>query len=200
MGVKVEGVRADERVSLVDPAARKRRRRIVLGGAGVAALALVVVLLMFLGGSPTVYGLSGQHFEVAFTGAPIQSGQLSQPTAFSAAPGVKGVESWRYGDASVSELVEIQQFPSNDPYLVLGKEADNLLAQELAGSHATTIGGLPGVELVTQGTPGSLPGMFAVTETVVLLDPQAQIQYVLIASGPSVSAVSAFVGSFQVVS
>jgi hypothetical protein len=197
MGVKVEGVRADERVSLVDPAARRRRRRLLLGGGGLGVLVLVVVLLMFVGGSPPVYGPSGEHFEVAFTGAPIESGQLSEPTAFNAAPGVKGVQSWRYGDASVSELVEIQQFPANDPYLVLGDEADNLLAQELTGSHPTTIGGLPGVELVTQGTPGSLPGLFAVTETVVLLDPQAQIQYVLIASGPSVSTVSAFIDSFH---
>jgi hypothetical protein len=201
VGVKVDGVRPDERTSLVDPVARARRRRFLLGGGFGGALLVLILLVLILGGSPAVYGPQNRHFEIAFTGAPIESGgQLAQPTAFSAVPGIQGVESWRYGDSSVSELVEVEQFPADDPYLVLGKEADNLLAQELPGSRATTVGNLPGVELITQGSPASLPGLFPVTETAVLINPKTQSQYILIASGESVSDTSGFVDSFKAVS
>jgi hypothetical protein len=194
MGVKVEGVRADERVAVTDTTVRNRRM-LIGGGVVVVVVAVVaVVLLQSIKTTPT-YGPVGHQFQVTFGGSATQSASQAQIGSFRAASGVTGVESWRYADSSVSETVQIEDFPANDPFLIDNSAATNLLLQELAGSHAVTISGLPGVEGLSTTTYNGVTAAFPYTDTAVLL--QQDTQFIVTASGNSSSQVQSFVHSFQ---
>ena len=196
MGVKVEGVRADERVAVTDSTARNRK--LLIGGAifVVILVVIAVVVVQALKPVPT-YGPAGHQFQASFGGSAAQSGAL-QVGSFRAASGVTGVESWRYASSSIEEVIQIEKFPSNDPYLLYGANATNLLIQELAGSHSVTISGLPGVELLTTNSSSTgLSTAFPYTDQAVLL--QGDTQFVISASGNSQPDVQSFVHSFKTV-
>jgi hypothetical protein len=196
MGVKVEGVRADERVVVADTTARNRK--MLIGGAifVVVVAVLAVVVMQALKPTPT-YGPVGHEFQAAFGGGATQSGAL-QVGSFRAANGVTGVESWRYANSSITEVVQIENFPSNDPYLNYGADATNLLIQGLGGGHAVRVSGLPGAELLTtSGTGGLVQTAFPYTDQMVLI--QGEALFVVTASGNSQSSVTGFVHSFKTV-
>jgi hypothetical protein len=197
MGVKVEGVRSDERVVVADSTARNRKLLI-----GAVVVVVVVVVAAFvatsaLKGTPT-YGPVGHQFQADFAGSATQAG-AAQVGSFQATSGVSGVESWRYGTSSATQIIEIESIPANDPFLNYGADATNLLLQELTGSHAVTISGLPGVELLSTGGTGvgGISTAFPYTDTAVLL--QGDTQYIVSASGDSQSSVQGFVHSFKTV-
>lgn len=193
MGVKVEGVRADERVAVADTTARNRR--MLIGGAIFVVVVVVVAIVVVQALKPTpTYGPAGHEFQAAFGGGATQSG-AQQVGSFRAASGVTGVESWRYANSSVSEVVLIENFPKNDPFLIEGADATNLLIQELPGSHSVTISGLPGVELVSTSSGSGFSTNFPYTDQAVLL--QGDTQFVISASGNSQSSVQSFVHSFK---
>lgn len=194
MGVKVEGVRADERVAVADTTARNRR--MLIGGAIFVVVVAVVAVVVVQALKPTpTYGPVGHEFQVSFGGGATQSG-AQQVGSFRAASGVTGVESWRYANSSISEVVQIENFPKNDPFLIEGADATNLLIQELPGSHSVTISGLPGVALLSSSSSSTgFSTAFPYTDQAVLL--QGDTQFVVSASGTSSSSVQNFVNSFK---
>jgi hypothetical protein len=197
MGVKVEGVRADERVVVADTTARNRK--MLIGGAIFVVIVVVaaVVVVQALKPVPT-YGPAGHEFQASFGGGAVQSSTAQQVGSFRAASGVTGVESWRFASASVAEVVQIENFPTNDPFLIEGADATNLLIQELPGSHAVTISGLPGVELLsTTSYATGYTANFPYTDQAILL--QGDTQFVITAAGNSRSDVTSFVHSFKTV-
>lgn len=195
MGVKVEGVRADERVAVADSTARNRKLLIGGGIALVVVVVVVVVLMEALKPVPT-YGPVGHQFQIAFGGGPTQSG-AANVGGFQATTGVSGQETWRFGNSSITETVEIESIPANDPFLLYGQAATGLLEQELPGSHAVSISGLIGVEATVSGSNGGLSTTFPYTATAVLI--QGNTQYIVQASGESESDVTSFVDSFKTV-
>jgi len=193
MGVKVEGVRADERVAVADTTARNRK--MLIGGAILVVIVVVLAIVVVQAMKPVpTYGPVGHEFQASFTGSATQAG-AAQVGSFRAAGGVTGIESWRYANSSISEVVQIENFPANDPFLNYGANATNLLIQELPGSHAVSISGLPGVELVTATSYSGLSTDFPYTAQAVLL--QQDTQFIITASGSSKSNVEAFVSSFK---
>lgn len=197
MGVKVEGVRADERVAVADTTARNRKM-LIAGAVVVVVIAVVAVVLVQAIKPVMTYGPVGHQFQVSFAGGATQSGQAEQIGSFRAASGVTGVESWRYADSTISETVQIGNFPPNDPFLIDNAAATNLLLQELSGSHAIALSGLTGVEAsATTNYNSGITAAFPYTDTAVLL--QGDTQFVITASGNSASQVQTFVHSFKTV-
>lgn len=195
MGVKVEGVRADERVVVADTTARNRK--MLIGGAIFLVIVVVGVIVAMQALKPVpTYGPAGHEFQASFGGGASQSG-AQQVGSFRAASGVTGVESWRYQNSSISEVVQIENFPANDPFLNYGAAATNLLIQELPGSHGVTIAGLPGVALLSTNSDSGFSTAFPYTDQAVLL--QGDTQFVITASGNSSSDVQSFVNSFKTV-
>lgn len=191
MGVKVEGVRSDERIAVADTTGRNRK--LLLGGGAVVVVLVVLIVVLVEALAPTAtYGPVGHQFRINFDGAPTQSG-AAQLGGFNPTAGVTGQQSWRFGSSSVTETVLIEYFPPNDPFA-----PTNILSQELPQSHPVTISGLQGFETTAaSSSSNSYSTSFPYTDIAVL--PQGDTQIVISASGTSQSAVQSFVHSFKTV-
>ncbi len=192
IGVKVEGVRSEERVILADTTSRNRK--LLFGAIATVVVALVAVFGLMQALKPTPeYGPAGHKFEVDFGGTPSQSSQAIANNQVSSVGGsLSSIQTYTYANTTMSQAVEV----GNVTEQIFGNDASPNLESELPHGSLTTIAGLPASTLVTQ--TGSLT--YPVEETVLMINVNAQIQYEIQVQGKTLADIQAFVQSFKLVS
>lgn len=194
MGLKVEGVRSDERVRLTD--STQKNRKLLIGGViGGLVLLVILIVVMMSGGGSSGYGSGSESFRVSFTGSPTQSATSQLSSGVKITSSVSNVQSWRYGNAGLTEMVQSETVDPTDNFLGQGVEAVQILQPELPGSTPVTINGLSGVEVFSTSGGSGLSAAFPYSDTALLLD--GNTLFVVSAAGDSKSDVTGFVHSFS---